>query len=481
VEREAMGGAATGVVLVLAGQVALLAGCWGEHLLGTFPDGSDAGEEAEGGDVAGPEAADGDGEASDGETSEGETSDGAGDDDGHGADAGGGLTVLVGRFGWGTYPEGALKPVAGAQVALDLPGGERRELRTDPEGLAEFGDVDLSSGEAGVIAHAAGYSAVGRVGLGAADREVTLVLDAFAPPVELVEVFGTAQHAVPGGCLYVTATIPHLGVQCVAPPDYALHVVSDTPFTLVSWLQAWASGLEPRGFEAPMLAWTRLDHPGVGSPARVDVDFADGAVPTRVSGSFALPSAAASLLAAYGRGDVLIGTAASGAVLGRATRTSVSGDGRAIEYELEFLELSEVEDPQTLFVLWLPEAGEATRSVAVVEGYPGPGRHDPGFLEPPGFATVRPRLHGPLRWESYDTGVHPAVSVPREGEAQALIQVYGPVDATSLTIPGLPSSVDEGELLGSGPLELVVGAFRPDAGGVYAERQVEVGPFAIER
>jgi hypothetical protein len=453
----------------------LVAGCDGDHLLGTIPGPETT--DADDGEVTVSDVPDeGDGPDDDASVE-------TGDDGGAEADAGGALSVFVGRnrWSWGVVTTDPV-PLADVWVALDSPGGERVELQTGADGKAKFNGIDWSMGTASVIAAKEGHSAAGRVGLTSADSEVTLLLDELGPPTGMVEITGTALHLAPGGCLFVTATVTGKGnYSCDGTLDYTLYVVPGVPFQLVGWSQASTYPVPSRGADWPVLGTARLDHPPITGPTTIDLDFAAGPTPTRVRTSFALPSSPDSLLAAFASGSVLVRTRETGMLLGRTVLAELNAEGTGFDTYVDFVVVPEVEDVVTEYDLVLPSAGRWNSSWTVEEGYPTEGAHDPGFLEVPGFLTARAALHGTWRWELYDAGVRVTVGVLREPDLLGLVSVDAPDDTTTATIPALPSAIVEDAFFGAGTILGFVAAFRLDPSGRYIQRLAQTDPFSLER
>ncbi|MBN1770160.1 MAG: hypothetical protein JXB32_02770, partial [Deltaproteobacteria bacterium] len=98
-----------------------------------------------------------------------------------------------------------------------------------------------------------------------------------------------------------------------------------------------------------------------------------------------------------------------------------------------------------------------------------------------GVTTPRRTVHGTIAWELYDRGVGTWLQVSRESDSRVLVLLEGPVDATALAIPALPSTVDEDELFGTDALVVSVGVFRPDSTGTYTRQFATTEPLAIAR
>jgi hypothetical protein len=389
-----------------------------------------------------------------------ETGDADAEDEGDDGGGTGTLTVLVtGPVEWPDYDPA---PVEGALVAFDAPGGARTEATTDAAGHATFDGFDWSAGTASVTAWHEGYGLASLVGLDGSVEEVTVELTNVDPwPRDgWVEVSGTVLNPPAGALAYnVFATVPSVWYGG-AGPGYSLTVPPDTSFTLV----ATSSGTSQN--------WLLVDQDPVTAATTVDLDFATPAPFSSVTGSFPMPTRTDSLLR-RGTGQVNVqwsrrpnghGFFERVAYIGYATHTpTVSADGNSIEYEIGWTPPSWAVEPATRFNML---AGSGTNmdpsSSAWVDGYPTEGAQDIVLLDAPRMVTPSSPsdshpIHDPIEWELFDTGVQVELQILRENGYYAplteLWAIRAPVDATSITVPQLPSGVDYFDVLGSSLLQ----------------------------
>jgi hypothetical protein len=400
------------------------------------------------------------------------------------ADEGGGgtgtLTVLVNESTW---PSDETPPLAGATVALDMPGGGRVEDTTDAEGRVTFEELNWAAGTAGVTAYLAGYAMASRVGIVEADGEIELTLWVPGTPEEFVTVSGTALNmADETHDLQVTATVPH-ELYADVGPDWSIEMPTGMPFTLVG-LESHNLPSEGREIAQALDAWTILEHAAVTEDTTIDLDF-DAPVtptPTLCAGSFDLPPRAESPLRAGGFGYFWVSSLESDftVTLGLPTHIDINGDWTAFEYEGEYLELaSAVTDPMTIYLI-ARTAGE--RSIVIVDDYPTPGEHELAFIDlpemvAPATPSTRHPLHDPITWNAFDTDVETVVTIIRADDS--VWGVRGATDATSITVPQPPATADVAELLGTGVLEGRVTLFRRDETDEYTERSARSHAFIL--
>jgi hypothetical protein len=356
-----------------------------------------------------------------------------------------------------------------------------------------FDVIDWSAGTASATAYAAGRQMVSRVGITAADGEITLDLNRLGDPAGFIELSGAAANMVDvaADTLMVSATVPNvpfLALNSPAGTDWSVKIPPATACTLVALDLAdpvWnTSG---RGFATPTRAWQLIEQPAVSVPTTVDIDFASPVAGTIVAGSMVLPTRAESLLHgphSYGWVDVTSKSSAFNLLIGETASVDINADGTALDYEVNLLRPTGVDDPVTLYLV-LADGNASSFSWVYAEGWPTAGPHDPGFLDAPVIVTpasptTHYPLHDPLAWQLFDTDVQAAVLLVRDVASHLITAgpndlthrtvpwiVLAPDGATGLTVPQPPSAVSMDDVLGTGVAVGFVRISRRDAGGTY--------------
>jgi hypothetical protein len=356
-------------------------------------------------------------------------------------------------------------PIPGATVALDL-GGHRTEQETDDTGTTVFTGLDFAGGTASVTAFIRDYAAISYLGL--AESQGTLQMRTYEvdPSSSSSTVMGTAANLTAGDALVVSATAGRtLNRADVIRPDYSLQVKRSTPFTLVA--ADFNSAVDGHDITRTVQHWATVDHAGIGGITRVDIDFlADAATPTAVSGTFMLPSRADSPLrtdpyASFGVGSAVatLAAAMSSSTLG-ADSFAMSG---------EYLDLGTDIQPITTYTLQAG-LGSTTQesSTITAPGYPTDGFTIDNFLDPPEVTSaleVAP-VYDKITWIHHDPSTRTMVRVLKpSADGSALLRIWDvwtSGDATSATIPGLPSTADAGDVFGMYPMRGYVAACELD-------------------
>jgi hypothetical protein len=382
--------------------------------------------------------------------------DGDEDDAGDGAEAeawdGGGDGVLTVRVVTWVRPPGEFRPIGGATVALDAPAGGVTEARTGADGRVTFSTLDWSAGPAAVTAHAEGFIVTSRVDVTAAEGEVVLPCgpaDGAAP---------TSWPVISGDAAGMLDESHGLGVTTTASihgsagtgPSWQLAVPPDTPFTLVAQEQ------HPDGTTARIIdGWTMLEVPALAASTTLALDFATPLTPVPVTNSVRLPPRADSPLRsrtiAYWWATSL--DSDLGLTVGQEETTVRAADGDTWDLHGEYVVVPGVEQPVAFYVLWegMPRGLHA---YAIVDGYPTDGAQTFQFLDVPRMisppdAVERHPLRDPIEWESFDEGTGIGLLIYRSGEPVWLIVAHPPTEATTMTVPHLPSTTSDAELLGT--------------------------------
>jgi len=372
------------------------------------------------------------------------------------------LSVLV--LGERLWPDYERRPVEGAIVALDEPGGGRTEATTDSEGRALFDGLDWSLGTASATAYGGENRGLGSVvGIDGSEEDVNVYVPSYlGAPTDWIEISGTALNMDdPVGHSFEIIAVEFPSLSPFSP-DWSLDVPPAVPFTLVAKEWDFVDLPSVRGMDRPVFGWIVSEQTAVTAPTTVDMDFAFPTASTTVSGTFSYPSRLDSPLRdLYPLGwlDARVMVSEVEAMIispfGAVSHTEVTTDGNTAEYDFEFVTLTDLPDPVTEFDLVSDWSGSRTvPAIAYVRGYPTEGAQDFSFLDQPRMVvpssgTVRHPLHDPVEWELFDTGVRPVIVIGRRDTGRYVWTVVAPEDATTLTVPEPPSGVDMAALLGT--------------------------------
>ncbi|MBI5486192.1 MAG: Ig-like domain-containing protein [Deltaproteobacteria bacterium] len=399
----------------------------------------------------------------------------------------GAVSVLVRFVDWPGDPVAA----PGVVVAFDAPDGTRSEAPTGADGRVSFDVADWSAGTASVTAWAEDRQLVSRVGITAADGEVGLELWRLGNPVGFVELSGTVT-SIPyeEDALTVSATVPStfFGSDYLSPgADWSVMVPPSTPCKLIASARRSTARPSGRGFDQIIDGWAMVDQPAVDGPTVVSIDFvANAATPTTVAGSYLLPVREESRLhgpASYGWLWVTSADSKQSGAIGLTTMLDINADGTALEFGLEYLQPAGITRPMTCYLVNRNGASDSARSVACEEGWPTAGAHDPGLLDaptlvPPGTPSTRRPLFGGFTWQIFDHGVHVALHLVRDGAY--VWTIVTPDDATSLSVPQPPSTINLAELLGSHVAQGDLTIWQMSAAGDYQTKAAVSELFIVE-
>jgi hypothetical protein len=381
--------------------------------------------------------------------------------------------------------ETTLKPVAGATVAADLPGGSRVELTTGTDGAVTFKDVDWSSGTAAVTAYAAGYPLVTTTGIVEVDGEQTLTLPRVAPPAT-IKVSGTVQNMDPSANYLAVGASTYSwsfeGSGLTAPTSFELEVEAGKPFTLLANHKKWEPWTS-RETHSTCFGWIKAEHPGSTQPVTVDLDFATNNVtPIKVTGTFTMP--ATGVVGTASRPRFWVRTRHNSLILGSCTNTTEQGNNE-LSYEGEYIKLAEEKD---VFTTYYAEVGTNWHGSYIVEpGYPKDGaKVGADFLEVPQLTQPAivdkpaPRSSA-IVWKAPDPAAIPILYLGNTTKGTSAWTVRCKPGTAQLVLPELPSTAKASEVLGTDPMTARV-AFRadPDAAAGYYRRQANSKLFQVD-
>jgi hypothetical protein len=374
--------------------------------------------------------------------------------------------------------------VAGADVVIDKPGGEREEKQTDADGRVTFTGLDWSLGKAAVTAYKAGSGMppTSQVAITETAEEVLMYLWAYQLAQPSATLSGTAlslQAATDR--LWVTATNSTSYSEGVGA-TWTMPVWTGVPFTILA-VDYTAVSNGTRGYTRSWISWVALDHEAVTADTTVAIDFATPVTRQQASGTLVLPLREASTLRTKGMGGVWATAWESlgSAGLGAATTMAVSTDGARLEYTVDWVEPASVQQPVTQYAI----TTSTSTSLVIRGGYPTGGELDATFLDIP-LITKSPNpadgenLHGEITWEWYDADVWMRCFVDRDTTTLGWL-VLAPPTETSLRIPRGPSSLDEATLLGDEWLSASCQAVEMNLTSDWVDRAASAPPFPLAR
>ena len=346
----------------------------------------------------------------------------------------------------------ASPPFAGATVALDAPGGGRREQVTDAMGQATFSDVDWTLGPADLVVHAPGYVPSALVDVHASDTNRCYLYPSERPSTRLS---GAVLHrAHPEDYVFVSASNALAG-RYVPPGDdaYSLDLFDAAPITLLA--TEYAVVVTGRNATIAHRAFAAVDLPAATADVTADVDMSRTLPMLSAHGHINVPSGASSAIATRSRAYVTVSTReASGAFVLGAFRTVAYDDAsRVFEYTADYVQLPGA-SRGTVTTTYSLMVGDENSQVTVA-GYPTDGATIADLPASP--AIVQPAsdhaVHDPIVFSAPPSGGALAGIMIFSGGSLAYVVSAANARTTTLTPPRLPSTADESASF-AGPLTL---------------------------
>lgn len=169
--------------------------------------------------------------------------------------------------------------------------------------------------------------------------------------------------------------------------------------------------------------------------------------------------------------------------VGLTTTLDINADGTALDFGLEYLQPAGLMSPLTCYLVITDGSTNTARSMSCEEGWPTDGAHDPGLLDapvlvPPGSPSTRHPLFGGFTWQQFDTGVHVALQLVRDGSY--VWTIFAPDDGTEMSVPQPPSTTSVAELLGSGVIQGNLWIWQMSASGDYQKKGAVSDMFIVE-
>ncbi|MBW2534831.1 MAG: Ig-like domain-containing protein [Deltaproteobacteria bacterium] len=382
-------------------------------------------------------------------------------------------------------------PTEGATVAFDAPGGERTEATTGADGRAIFTGIDWSAGSAGITAYYPDHVMLSSVNVDEARIEDWVDDEGDLPmhltpltgtPPDTVTVSGTATGLQDTAHMYVVNIFGARDAPFVDGSEwvgegteaFSITVPRGVSFSLQSFEFDFTPLASGQGYDRPIYQVMRMDLGPVDTDqASVVLDFAADAVTTHTADvAMNLPARPESPL--HG-GEPYCFTCAANSYYceGWPTHLDISADTNQFDISFLWYEPPNIEGPDW-FCRVSTDEGMASQ---VVDGYPQDGVDGTMMDVPrwvtPSDPTTRHPLHELLEWEWFDEDV--ATSSVEILRNSPVWWIRGGPDATSITVPALPSSVDGFALLGTNPRAKVYGGTYNEATRSwdrYAESQL---------
>ena len=360
--------------------------------------------------------------------------------------------------------------IAGAKVAFDAPDGARTELTSGSDGKVTFEGIDWSKGKASVTAHLDGYSLWSSVGLSetriAAAPKIhdawPLILVNRSPTIpKMVSVSGTATgFQDPAHRLIVNVantTFPSSKIEWQGTSDatFTVSVPSDEPFMIQGFEMTPPVALE-HGYDQPIHQMLQVSFdPITADKTGVVLDFKANAAAMKTADVWmTLPKRTDSPVR-NGYPVGLVCPVGSIACTGWSTHVAISGDGNQVDDSLFWAEPSWATEPLTWIHVYAKAPGSIGANTLVswrfVQTCPKAGLmgalpDSPQWVLPAESVSDVYPLHQPLEWKLFEEASYVDLTLLR-GKTLVWMVEAGP-NATSLTVPPLPSGVDPADVFG---------------------------------
>lgn len=366
------------------------------------------------------------------------------------------------------------EPLEGAIVALDAPGGERKEGSSEADGSVTFDGVDWSAGNAAVTAYMPGHVVVSSVDFDEAgfaeaqdeNGEVQVGLTSLAPTAapETVTVSGTAANLENASHLYTVNIFGANEVPFVEDSEWGgygsntfkITVPKGVPFRLQAFEYEYTALPSGQGYERPIYGVMQMDLGPIDTDATdVILDFAADKVTTNTADvAMLLPTRPDS---AMHDGSPYCFTCAKNSYYceGWPTFLDISDDGNQFDMSFLWAEHPNLDGPNWFCRITKGEEISQTS----VDGYPQDGSNGtildvPQWVTPSDLTKSHP-LHEPMEWAWTEPEITQVLAITNGGSV--VWTVNGPSDATTITVPELPSTADAMKVLGLAPRALVYG------------------------
>jgi hypothetical protein len=321
-----------------------------------------------------------------------------------------------------------------------------------------------------------------------ADGDVPIYLASLtAVPAETVTVSGTATGLQDTAHLYTVNYFGGVDAPMASNSEstqagtagFSMTVPRGVPFALQAFEHVDVALPSGQGHDWTIYGMARLDlGPIDADQTGVVLDFATNAVPTSTADvSMLLPTRAESPLR-EGAPYCFVCAANSYYCEGWPTHLDISADGNQFEMTFLWYEPPNIEGPN-----WFCQVSHGTGntlevSQTLVDGYPQTGGQGtlidvPRWITPSDPETPYP-LHDPLQWEWFDADIPVSAVAITRNQAPVWYVMAGP-DATTITVPELPSTADAAQILGSSPRAVVYGGVRNDDGSGWVQLAQSLG------
>lgn len=385
------------------------------------------------------------------------------------------LTVTVLKIDDLADPETKL-PAVGATVSAELPDGTVQEKTADAAGKVVFEAVAWAQGTASVTAYLPDYALDSQVGVTAATSSVELFVAKTTVPTR-VRISGTAQNkATDFERLLVTSTVNGSTLSETKTDQYSLEVPSGQAFSLYALQFKISTPANPRDTEYTHQGWTKVDHTGATAAATVDLDLAQTLTPVSFTGTLVPPTDPKSVLQMGSMADIQVTTLESGTRLyaGLLTKSTFATD--RFTYSGEYVDVPGAH----MLTVYALNVGGGQTSWILVDGAPKDKATIEGFVEIPKVTqpTKLGLIHGPVLWTSDDTEAKAQLTLVRDDVP--VWRVRAPAGTRALNIPPLPSTVDAASVLGTEPLQAILGQVREhDLKLMLITRGANTKPFEL--
>jgi hypothetical protein len=355
------------------------------------------------------------------------------------------------------------EPVAGAEVTVDLPGGERRVAVADPAGRITVDGVVWSRGSLAVTAQADGYAllswvdldaeALSRFALEDGAFPLRLVAPPPPPPERLVRVSGTFLNVDDEAHRFeVSATHPHATFSNEVGPDFELMVPAETPVRLFGKEYSYRRHSNI-AMTQPLYGAQVVDLPALTEDTYIEIDLAESLPYVESEAILPLPVGPLFGQKIYGR-VFTMQSPSEFQVVGLFVHSTRHSTGVDLAFTLGAFILPE--DPDVATQIWAWDSDY--RTDLFVDGLAA--GELPPLLQPPLITSLVPAvepvgehgLHDPFILSFGDLGAYslldirvPDTSVSDIGEptyGQSIWRVWsGRLDAKEIVVPQPPDGI----------------------------------------
>ncbi len=381
----------------------------------------------------------------------------------------------------GTFPD-PLPPAPLANVAVDLPGGEHRDLVAGPDGKLTIDGIDWSKGTAGIVAYTAGKHpyAVANIGPDTFAKiphgrtggvDVGLYMFPIQSKQYSVNLGVTFTNPEPATNEFFYSSTNCSQIVDVKASKSNLFVKPDVPIDIILRQDVFTMDAAARSYTSTGSKWSRFElpaEPAAGAPVRsvtLDCATAPTLTPQTITGHIAITGGDSGPLGGKSTGVVFV-LAKEGFnhAIGIQSKIGPSTDKSAFDYTLEVVTVPG-RTPDTGWGINLPDGGFSRISRA---GLPTEGETITGLPTPPTLPTGTVSLKGPVATAGIDAAAVVRLIVTDSAGSYQLL-VDAPPGTTWMKVPAIPAGARptasvQAQLVSLSGNDDAVGLYRKAAG-----------------